>query len=111
MTEHTNCIRCGRKLTSATSAARGYGRTCQTKMRQAAQATATTELKPATAAKALELIELGGIVAIRGRRVFRTVSSDGTRTYLTARQACNCPAGLKGKHMCYHRAAALLLAA
>jgi hypothetical protein len=82
----------------------GYGRTCRAKVTAAAKAKAAADFKPDTAAKALELIEMGGIVAIRGRRVFRTVSSDGTRTYLTAPQACNCKAGLKGKFVCFHRA-------
>jgi len=108
---HTNCLRCGRALRSTTSTARGYGRTCAAKVRAAAKAKAAADFKPATAAKALELIEMGGIVAIRGRRVFRTVSSDGTRTYLTAPQACNCAAGLRGKHMCFHRAAAAIMLA
>jgi len=111
MNQHTNCLRCGRKLTSKISTTNGYGRTCATKVREAAKAKAAAEFKPATAAKAMELIEMGGIVAIRGRRVFRTVSSDGTRTYLTAPQACNCAAGLKGKHVCFHRAAAAIMLA
>ncbi|MFF3665409.1 helix-turn-helix domain-containing protein [Microtetraspora malaysiensis] len=61
--------------------------------------------------KARELIEDGGIVPFRGRRIFRAVSSDGTRTYLTAPQACTCAAGLKGRHACLHRIAAIILAA
>lgn len=69
------------------------------------------DFKPAQVEKARELIEQGGIVPFRGRRIFRTVSSDGTRTYLTAPQACNCAAGLKGRHMCFHRIAAIILAA
>jgi len=109
-TEH-HCHRCGRVLRSAKSVSDGYGRTCRAKVTAAAKAKAASEFKPATAAKALELIEMGGIVAIRGRRVFRTVSSDGTRTYLAAPEACNCAAGLKGKHICYHRAAAAIMLA
>jgi uncharacterized protein YchJ len=108
---HSNCLRCGRALRSLTSTLRGYGRTCLAKVTAAAKAKAAAEFKPDTAAKALELIEMGGIVAIRGRRVFRTISSDGTRTYLTAPQACNCAAGLKGKHVCFHRAAAAIMLA
>jgi hypothetical protein len=109
MAEHTNCIRCGRKLTSSASAARGYGRTCQAKMRQAEAA--ATGYSPAQVAAAHELIEDGAIVQIRPR-VCRSVSSDGTALYLTAITGqCNCPAGLRSTR-CYHAlAAALLLAA
>lgn len=110
-TAHTHCGRCRRVLHSAHSIARGYGRYCYAKVIAAARAKAAAEYKADTAAKALELIETGGIVAIRGRRVFRTVSSDGTRTYLTAPQACNCAAGLKGKYVCFHRAAAAIMLA
>lgn len=67
--------------------------------------------KPKQVERALELIEQGGIVAVRGRRIFRTVSNDGTRTYLAAPQACNCAAGIKGRHPCFHRIAAVILAA
>lgn len=109
-TETTHCLRCGRTLRSADSVKRGYGRTCRAKVTAAAKAKAAADFKPDTATKAMELIEMGGIVAIR-TRVFRTVSSDGTRTYLTAPEACNCAAGLKGKFVCFHRAAAAIMLA
>ena len=105
-----HCLRCGRVLKSLDSIARRYGRTCRAKVTAAAKAKAAADFKPATVAKAQELIEMGGIVAIR-TRVFRTVSSDGTRTYLTAPEACNCAAGLKGKFVCFHRAAAAIMLA
>jgi hypothetical protein len=107
---HTNCLRCGRKLTSAKSIATGYGPTCTRKVKAAAKAKAAAAFKPATVAKAEELIEQGGIVAIRAR-VFRVVSSNGQGTYLTAPEGCTCAAGLRGKHVCYHRAAATILLA
>ncbi|MCC3652712.1 DUF6011 domain-containing protein [Streptomyces sp. S07_1.15] len=110
-TQTANCLRCGRALRAPRSIANGYGRTCKAKVREAARAEVIAAHKPAQVAKALELIELGGIVAVRGRRVFRTVSSDGTRTYLSAPQACNCAAGLKAKHVCFHRIAAQIVAA
>lgn len=103
------CLRCGRTLTSSKSIATGYGPTCGAKIRKAAAG--LDHFKPAQVEKAAELIEQGGIVPFRGRRIFRAVSSDGTRTYLTAPQACNCAAGLKGKHVCFHRIAATILAA
>lgn len=106
-----SCTRCGRKLTSTKSIAQGYGRTCKAKIAAAVKATVVAVFKPAQVAKAEELIADGGIVAIRARRVFRVVSTNGTGSYLTAPQACNCAAGLKAKHACYHRIAATILAA
>lgn len=104
------CTRCHRILRSAASIARGRGRTCERLARQEAAAKAAG-FNPATVEKARQLIADKGIVPVRGRRVFRAVSSDGARTYLTAREACTCAAGLKGKHVCFHRVAATLLAA
>ncbi|OLT24381.1 hypothetical protein BJF79_13645 [Actinomadura sp. CNU-125] len=101
---------CHATLTNPRSVARGIGPTCARKERQDNAARAAG-IKPATLVKARELIADGGIIPIRGRRVFRAVSSDGTATYLTAPQACSCAAGLRGKHGCFHRAAATLLAA
>lgn len=106
----TRCQSCKRPLRAAASITQGMGRTCARKARQEAAAQ-LAGFKAATVAKARELIADGGIVPVRGRRVFRAVSSDGTRTYLTAKEACTCAAGLKGKHACFHRAAATLLAA
>ncbi|GHH57914.1 DUF6011 domain-containing protein [Lentzea cavernae] len=103
----TKCI-CGRTLRAAKSVARGYGPRCFAKIQKAAK---VAPFKPAAIEKAQELIADGGILPIRGRRVFRVVSSDGAATYLAAPQACNCAAGLKSKHACYHRVAATLLAA
>jgi hypothetical protein len=109
--EPTACLRCHRTLRSAHSIARGYGRTCRAKVTAAAKAkAAASAFKPATVAKAMELIEIGGLVAIRPK-VFRVVRSDGTGTYLTAPEACTCKAGLRGLHVCYHRAAATILLA
>lgn len=104
------CARCGRTLTSAASIARGYGRHCGNRIAQAAR---TAAHKPAQVDKARELIEVGGIVPLRGRktRVFVVIASNGTDRYLTAREACNCKAGLRGVSTCYHRIAAELLAA
>jgi uncharacterized protein YchJ len=110
-TTHAKCLRCGRTLTAAGSVSRKYGRTCRSKVQAAAKAELVAQFKPAQVAKAEELIEQGGIVAVRGRRVFQAVSSDGTRTYLAAPQACNCAAGLKARHACFHRIAATILAA
>lgn len=109
-TGQRRCLRCHRALRSAESIARGYGRTCRAKVTAAAKAKAASQFKGSTVTKAMELIELGGLVAIRPR-VFRVVRSDGTGTYLTAPEACTCAAGLRGLHVCYHRAAATILLA
>lgn len=110
-TTHTaNCLRCGRALRSPASIARGYGRHCQAKVREAAKAEVVAQYKPATVAKAEELIEQGGIVPLRARRVFLVVASNGVDTYKTAAQGCTCPAGIKGRYVCYHRVAARILA-
>ncbi|MEV6014720.1 DUF6011 domain-containing protein [Streptomyces sp. NPDC051997] len=107
--QHTNCLRCGRKLTSTKSTATGYGPTCTRKVKAAAKAEIVATYKPHLVAKAEELIEQGGIVALRGRNVFQVVASNGVDTYKAARQGCTCAAGLKGKHVCYHRIAAHIL--
>lgn len=109
-TKQANCLRCGRTLRSAKSVALGYGPTCGRKIRTAANAPAVTAHKPAAIEKARELIEQGGILPLRGRRVFTVISSDGTHAYKTAPTGCTCPAGIKGSR-CYHQLAARLLLA
>lgn len=108
-TPTANCLRCGRTLRAAKSIAAGYGRTCRARVAAAAHTTDLTAYKPAQLASAQELIEDGAIIAIRPG-IFRTVATDGTELYLTAVQACTCPAGLKQRR-CYHRAAAAILTA
>ena len=108
-TTHTNCLRCGRRLTSTKSVATGYGPTCTRKVKAAVKAEIVAAHKPQAIAKAEELIEQGGIVPIRGRRIFAVVASNGTDTYKTAPQGCTCPAGIKGRYVCYHRVAAQIL--
>lgn len=108
---HANCLRCGRTLRSATSIADGYGRRCKTLVRAAARAQVIAQHKPTTVAKATELIEQRALVPLRGRRIFQVVASDGIGTYKTAAQGCTCPAGIKGRYVCYHRVAAQILTA
>lgn len=69
-----------------------------------------TGYKPFQLDKAREVIEQGGILPTRRPNLFTAVSSDGTTTYLVAREGCTCPAGQKGR-ACYHRAAVALLTA
>lgn len=105
-TQTAQCGRCGRTLTDPDSIAAGYGPVCQRRIAEAATASAH---QPAQIAKAVELIETGGMVTVHHGRAYRAVSSDGQRTYLVAGEACNCPAGLHGR-LCYHRVAVELLA-
>ncbi|MFM9629383.1 DUF6011 domain-containing protein [Streptomyces galilaeus] len=106
-THHTNCLRCGRTLTSAKSMAAGYGPRCARHIRTAQ--VDLTDYKPHQVQSARELIEDGAIVPLRSV-IFITVSTDGTETYRTAPTACTCKAGLKGTR-CYHQLAARLLLA
>jgi ribosomal protein L37E len=106
-TTHTNCLRCGRTLTSAKSQATGYGPTCARHIRNAH--VELTDYKPHQIASARELIEDGAIIPLRSV-VFIAVSTDGTETYKTAPTGCTCPAGLKGAR-CYHQLAARMLLA
>ena len=70
-----------------------------------------SSFKPAQVERARELIAQGGIIPVRGRRIFLASSNKGDRTYLTAPQACDCTAGIKGRYPCFHRIAAVILAA
>jgi hypothetical protein len=104
------CRRCRATLTSTRSVANGIGPVCARNERreQAAQAAG---FKQQAIDKARALIAEKAILPLRGRRVFTVVSSNGVDRYLTAPSTCNCPAGLKGRYGCYHRAAATMLAA
>ena len=105
--QHTNCLRCGRTLTSTKSMATGYGPKCAAHIRHSA--VDLTDYKAHQITSAQELIEDGAIILIRGN-VFAAVSTDGTETHLVHPAACNCKAGLKGSR-CYHVLAARLLLA
>lgn len=107
-TQPTRCRGCHRPLRSARSIAAGRGPVCARKVRQATAAQAGIH-KPQAIEKAVELIELGAIAPLRGRRVFTVISSDGTGTYKTAPSGCTCAAGIKGRYVCYHRVAAMIL--
>lgn len=107
-----HCHRCGRTLTAADSIARGYGRTCRAKVREAAKVVDLTEYKAFQSAKAEELIEQGGIVPTGRTALYLAVSSDGTSRYMVdaTEHSCSCPAGGKGRR-CYHLLAADILTA
>lgn len=113
-TQTTKCGKCHRVLRTAKSVALGYGPTCYRKVRQAAKARAiTAAYKPHQIDKALDLLALGALVPLRDNRVFLVPSTekDGTaRLYRTHKDACTCPAGVKGVHPCKHRIAAHMVA-
>lgn len=111
MTQATTakCLRCGRMLRAASSVRASYGRWCAAKIRAAAIAEAVKGFAATQVEKARELIEMGGLVPVRGK-IFRAVSSKGDASYLVARQACGCPAGLHDR-MCYHRVAVAIVTA
>lgn len=107
----SKCLRCGRKLTSARSIANGYGPTCAARITRATKVVGLAEYKAAQTAKAIELIEMGGIVRTSPAH-YVAVSSDGTTSYQVdhAAHACTCKAGERGVR-CYHLAAAAILTA
>src|SRR5690606_23813012 len=95
---------CNRPLRSARALRTGYGPTCYTKVRAAAREAATRH-KPHQIAKAIELIEDGGVVPTTRAGVYHTVGTN-REIYKTARTGCTCPAGLTGRYISYHRIAA-----
>lgn len=110
-TKTTKCLRCHRVLRCEASKRAGYGKWCRARIRAAAIAGVVKGFKDAQVEKARELITDGGLVLLR-RGIFRSVSSDGERTYLTAATGqCNCAAGLRGRYRCFHGLAAMIVTA
>src|SRR5690554_2718671 len=70
------CARCGRALTSARALRSGYGPRCYTMVRAAAREVAAQH-KPHQVAKAVELLEDGGVVATSRAGVYYTVGTEG----------------------------------
>lgn len=69
------------------------------------------DFKPATVDKARDAIETGAILPTSRHGMYTAVSSDGSTTYLVHASGCTCPAGQRGRHLCYHRAAVQILSA
>lgn len=100
----TRCTRCGRTLRKTV----GLGPVCARRTR------AEQQYKQHQIDKARELAAERGIVdtgirTAKGRRVFQTVSSNGTDRYFTTVGACTCRAGMRGTP-CYHRLSVTLAA-
>lgn len=107
--EPVRCLKCRRILRNASPD--GLGPKCRRMVRRTARISPPAAYKPCQLAKAMELLEMGGLVPLRTNRVFLVVSDDGEEIYRTAATGqCNCPAGLRATSPCYHSAAAHLLA-
>lgn len=110
-TRTASCVRCGRKLTSAKSIARGYGAHCASRIRHAGADLSRYDDRQVAAA--VELIEDGGVVALTGP-VFLTISTDGTEIHRTSARTCNCKSGIRAdinRRPCYHTAAVRMMLA
>lgn len=101
------CARCGRKLTSTKSVARGYGEQCAKLAKR--QAIVDT-FKDTQVAKAQEVLDLNAYQRL-GKITFAVLSSDGNSMYTATDDVCSCEAGKYGKHVCYHRISVMLLTA
>jgi hypothetical protein len=103
------CQSCGRRLTAAASIARGRGRACWAKVRRAATALDRSGFTAQQQAKAIELIEQGGLISTSRSALYVAVSSDGVTNYLVdwAEGSCLCPA----TKPCYHLLAAAVIEA
>ncbi|WTW95436.1 hypothetical protein OG216_19535 [Streptomycetaceae bacterium NBC_01309] len=104
------CLKCRRVLRQTSPD--GYGPKCRRKVRRAARLNPPPAFQPYQVAKAVELLEMGGLIPLRANRIFLAVSDDGSEVYRTAATGqCNCPAGLRATSLCYHACAAQLVAA
>lgn len=113
------CRRCGRSLKLWNEYDdRQYGPVCRGHLRGPIAALRASG-NPA-AYKAARLLEEGGLARLQGHggHVWRTVSEDALRDYLTfactdgivMSYACNCKSGLYGK-LCYHAVAVSVMLA
>lgn len=68
-----------------------------------------TDYKPTQVDRARDAIAERAILPTSRPGMYTAVSSDGATTYLTHRAGCTCPAGQRGRHLCWHRAAVALL--
>ena len=106
-TEHEHCIKCGRRLHCAVSRSRGYGWGCWARVRKARKLAVLVNFTIKQIEQAAELIEDAAIIPTALATVFRTVSSDGTRVYLTTATGCTCPAS----KACFHNAGVIMATA
>ena len=99
---------CGRRLTSATSIRRGYGRQCWKRAHERA-ATLGPEYSDTQVESALEALEDGAVVPAAVPGVWYVVGSRGDAIYETTLATCTCERfGKRGK-ACSHMAAVSLV--
>jgi hypothetical protein len=106
---HEKCISCGRRLFCAISKRRGYGWGCWARKRRAIRLGAVinarfAEFTARQLADAAELVEDCAVIPTAMATVFRTVSHDGLRIYLTTVNGCTC----LSKGPCFHRAGVIM---
>mgnify|MGYP001582811941 CR=1 FL=1 len=98
-TTETRCKnpKCNRVLRSAKSIATGYGPTCAKKI-----AADTAEFTPEQTAKALRVIQGGGVARVRGSKIGPLFQVAGTyQTYYANPFDCTCQ-GAADHGSCYH---------
>lgn len=78
------CARCGRPVKGSSR----YGSHCRRGVYRAAQVLATSGNRQCEHAAAALLA--GDITMIKRGKVWRVRSSDGSKTYLTSKETCNC---------------------
>lgn len=105
MNEIIKCRRCGRTLKSQRSRKAGIGRVCKRidRMQAVIDTFPLWQIE-----KAKEVIDLNAFQ--QDGELFKILSSDGSKIYMTTDDACTCEAGQHGK-MCYHSVAVMLLTA
>ncbi|ONH62402.1 hypothetical protein CcI49_03210 [Frankia sp. CcI49] len=104
--ESIRCKGCNRPLHAEASRTAGYGRTCACQAALIAEGYSASQVE-----KALELVELGGVVHLSGAgndATFATVGSRGANYHTDAHGRCDCPAGQHGRR-CHHAAAVRLV--
>jgi len=100
---------CGRKLTSAESVARGYGRRCWRRAHERA-ATLGPEYSDRQVEAAVEAIEDGAVVPAAVPGVWYVVGSKGDAIYETTAATCTCKHFTERGKACSHMAAVALVA-
>lgn len=103
------CHRCHRPL-SARRGPRLYGDACWHRLCAPVLALEASGNRAAAGAAAILRDAAYAPLGPRHPRVFRVVSEDGERTYLTSPEACNCGSGLHAK-LCKHSTAITILLA
>lgn len=106
------CLRCGRKLRSATGRRAGYGSGCQAIIRREAREHALDGLNGKQRDEAVEIVADGGVIRSAHKGVWLVTSGDGSQVYrATPAGQCNCRWGMKtlAAHPCKHVGAVRLV--